>query len=99
MMLLVPEVLSGAVLLRSMLPLVPPETIRLDGVPVLLLAGRQDPIVPRESVEKLAAFLREGGADVGLSWQATGHQLTAADLEEARVWLEERFPASNKTIS
>ena len=50
-------------------------------------AGRADPIVPHESIERLAEILRAGGADVTLDWQPAGHGLTNADVMAARHWL------------
>ena len=47
-LLLRPEVLAGAVLFRSMVPLVPAPMPNLHGKRVLLAAGRVDPIVSPE---------------------------------------------------
>jgi len=41
--------------------------------------------------ERLAALLRETGAEVTLTWQAGGHNLTRADITSARSWLQEQF--------
>ena len=81
-----PEVLSGAVLFRAMVPFEPDAPPALYGKRVYLGAGRADPIVPRESVERLAAILSEGGAEVTLDWQPAGHGLTDADVSAARRW-------------
>lgn len=87
LMLRDPELLSGAVLFRAMLPFEPDATPALRGKRVFLGAGRADPIVPRESIERLAEILRAGGADVTLDWQPAGHGLTNADVLAARRWL------------
>jgi predicted esterase len=86
-------VLHGAVLLRPMVPFEPEVPTVLDGIPALLLAGRQDPIAG-DTPSRLAALLREAGADVELVWQAAGHGLVSADLDLAARWLQDRFPAS-----
>ena len=86
-LLLRPGTLAGAVLLRAMVPLEPEERPDLAGVPVFLAAGRRDPIVPADNVERLAALLRAAGADVTLAWQPVGHQLTSSEIEEAGAWL------------
>jgi predicted esterase/catechol 2,3-dioxygenase-like lactoylglutathione lyase family enzyme len=93
LMLLRPDLLAGAVLLRPMLPFEPEEPAGLDGVPVLLQAGRVDPIVPAESVEELAAVLARAGASVELVWAESGHQLTYDDLAVAKAWLAAHFVA------
>ena len=87
LLLLHPEVLAGAVLLRAMVPLVPEKVPDLQGVRILLSQGTHDPIVPAENAEELAALLRQGGAEVELIWQAGGHGLTANDFASARDFL------------
>lgn len=87
LLLLRPGILQGAVLLRAMTPLEPAQAADLGGTPVLLLSGRQDPIVPRENVEHLATLLREAGAEITIRWSDGGHQLEAAEIEAARDWL------------
>jgi phospholipase/carboxylesterase len=86
-MLLHPGVLSGGVLFRSMVPLVPDTLRALSGVRVLLAEGQLDPIVPRENALRLATLLRQAGADVALHWEPSGHALTNGDLAAARSWI------------
>src|SRR5689334_88673 len=69
LLLLKPEVLSGAILLRAMVPLSDPHRTdqlkpALGGKPVLLLSGQADPIVPSGNSARLAALLSEAGARV-----------------------------------
>jgi predicted esterase len=104
MLLLRPQVLAGAVLLRAMVPLVPDNIPILHGRPVLLAAGRRDPIVSPEETERLRRLLVEAGAEVTLHWEPTGHGLTPADIEAAHSWLEgwatvrgDRAPAKHKS--
>ena len=87
MLLLHPGVLSGAVLLRSMVPLIPVELPSLGGTPVLIVEGEFDPIVPRSNAERLALLLRDAGASVILQWQSASHGLTPEDLQVARRWM------------
>jgi phospholipase/carboxylesterase/glyoxalase family protein len=82
-----PGVLSGAVLFHAQVPLEPQEAPTLSGVPVFLTGGRADPIVRPAETERLAALLREAGADVTLRWQPNGHTLSPQELDEARRWL------------
>lgn len=86
LMLLHPEVLSRAVLLRAMVPL-EPEPKRLAGTPVWVGAGRFDPIVPPENTARLAALLGERGAKVRLDWREAGHQLAEGEVEAITSWL------------
>jgi phospholipase/carboxylesterase len=84
--------LAGAVLIR---PMVPFEPTRPDGpgpVPVLLLPGRADPIVPPQHAARLAELLREGGADVTIAMQPSSHALGPGDVEAARTFLAAHFP-------
>lgn len=86
-LLLRPGALAGAALLRAMVPLVPEVMPDLTGVPVLLSAGRFDPIVPQANTERLAGLLGEAGAEVTLRWQAASHALTPGEVAEVRDWL------------
>jgi phospholipase/carboxylesterase len=82
-----PEILQGAILLRPMSVYEPPEVPDLDGASVLISAGRMDPIVPSESVEKLRDTLEGAGATVTLNWQLVGHNLVPSEMREAAEWL------------
>ena len=86
-LLLRPEALASAVLLRAMVPLVPPVLPDLAHARVLLSSGEHDPIVPLENAERLAAMLREAGADVTLRFEAAGHALGLGDIMAAKEWL------------
>lgn len=87
-LLLHPGVLAGAILFRAMVPLVPDKLPDLAGVPVLLMEGRFDAIVPQKEAQALADLLQSAGADVTLSWQEAGHGLRGrAEVEEAQAWL------------
>lgn len=87
LLLLKPDVLSGAILLRAMVPLSDPPSARLDGKPVLLLSGQADPIVPASNSAQLAALLSQAGASVSHNILPAGHQLSQADVTLARNWI------------
>lgn len=87
LLLLKPEVLAGAILLRAMVPLSDPPSARLDGKPVLLLSGQADPIVPASNSARLAALLSQAGASVSHKVLPAGHQLSQADVTLARNWI------------
>ena len=84
-------VLRGAVLLSPMVPFEPDSLPDLDGTSVFIGAGRNDPIAPAEQVERLAAMLREAGADVTVFWQHAGHTVTKEELDAAQRWMAERI--------
>lgn len=87
LLLLKPDVLSGAILLRAMVPLSDPPSARLDGKPVLLLSGQADPIVSASNSAQLAALLSQAGASVSRNILPAGHQLSQADVTLARNWI------------
>ncbi|MBR1202920.1 MULTISPECIES: alpha/beta hydrolase [unclassified Bradyrhizobium] len=87
LLLMKPDVLAGAVLLRAMVPLSDPPKARLDGKPVLILSGQADPIVPASNAARLSAMLADAGAKVTLRTLPAGHQLTQADVSLARDWI------------
>lgn len=83
-----PGLLSGAVLLRAMPPFRAAGGAGLAGVPVLILSGTADPIVPARLADRLAADLRDAGAAVRQALLPAGHNLTEDDLRLARDWLD-----------
>jgi phospholipase/carboxylesterase len=87
MLLLHPEVLAGALLIRAMVPLAEPPAADLAGRPVLILSGSLDPIVPAQNAARLAAQLGAAGAAVTHEVLPAGHGLTQADLARAQAWL------------
>lgn len=89
-LLLRPETLAGAVLLRPMLPFARAETeagADLAGRPVLMLSGALDPIVPEASAAALADRLARAGAAVEHRRLPAGHGLSQADIALAQTWL------------
>ena len=90
MLLLRPETLAGAVLIRPMAPLEPETPPDLKGMPVLMLSGSEDPMSPPVSRARLESLLREAGADVRHETVPAGHGLVADDLAIAEKWLSPR---------
>jgi predicted esterase len=88
-LLLRPGTFRSAVLFRAMVPLTPATRPELAQTRALICAGKQDPIVPVENVERLATILREAGADVTLRFEEAGHQLVFAEIAAAKNWLHE----------
>lgn len=88
LLLLHPGLLRRAVLLRAMVPLIPEKAPALGGTRVFLASGIADPILPIENARRLAGMLRTAGAAVDFHEIKAGHQLTSAELSDAREWLE-----------
>jgi predicted esterase len=91
LLLSVKDALTGAILLRAMVPFEPASAPPLGGVSVLISAGRQDPMIPQDSTERLAVLLRQAGADVTLSWHEAGHGLAQREIEQAARWFAEHL--------
>lgn len=89
-LLLRPQALAGAVLLRPMVPLTQPPEADLAGKPVLMLSGAMDPIVPVENAARLARQFAAGGGEVEHRVLPGGHGLTQADINLARDWISLR---------
>ena len=87
-LLLRPELLTSVVLFRAMVPLRPPAVPDLAHTRVLLSSGEQDPIVPKENAQRLAAMLRDAGANVTVRFEP-GHALAFGDIEAAKGWIAE----------
>jgi phospholipase/carboxylesterase len=88
LMLLRPDVLAGAALLRAMVPLSAPPAADLSGKRVLILSGSADPIVPAENAGRLAAMLTRSGAEVDHRTLPVGHGLSQADVNLTRAWFD-----------
>jgi predicted esterase len=87
MLLLKPQTLSGAILFRAMVPLVPESLPNLLGKRIFMSSGLRDPIATREEAGKLSGLLRQARAVVDLQWQNSGHELTQEDIDAAKQWL------------
>jgi predicted esterase len=87
MLLLHPEILSSAILFRAMVPLVPERLVDLSNKHIFMSSGLYDPIVSRQEAENLFGLFKNAGADVSLSWQKSGHELTMDEIQKAREWL------------
>jgi phospholipase/carboxylesterase len=82
-----PAALSGAILMRAMLPFDPRPLPDLANLPVLMLTGRHDELIPPQQAGLLAALLGEAGADATFAKLEAGHGLTEEDLRLAAGWL------------
>jgi phospholipase/carboxylesterase len=87
-LLLRPDALAGAVLLRAMAPLRSAPPAELAGKPVLILSGADDPIAPPANAARLATMLEGAGAAVEPRTVPAGHGLSQSDVALARGWLQ-----------
>ena len=87
LLLLRPETLAGAILLRAaqitLSDFQPPD---LGRKPVLLLSGADDPTILPERFSQLVASLRRYGASLETKEVPVGHELSAADIRCGRQW-------------
>ena len=89
MLMLRPEALAGAALLRAMVPLSSAPQVDLAGKRVLMISGAMDPIIPADNSNRLAASLSASGAEVQHQMLPTGHNLSQTDLSLLVKWFAE----------
>jgi predicted esterase len=82
-----PKILRWAVLLSPMVPFEPETVPDVSGVSVFIGAGRSDPLASVANVERLAALLRSGGAEVTVHWEPGGHTIARTEIDAARQWI------------
>lgn len=87
MLLLKPQTLSGAILFRAMVPLIPDNLPDLSDKRIFMSSGLRDPIATRQEAETLSGLLKQAHAVVDLQWQNSGHELTQDDVHAAKQWL------------
>jgi phospholipase/carboxylesterase len=87
MLLLKPQTLSGALLFRAMVPLVPYSLGDLSEKRIFLSSGLRDPIATRQEAERLYGLFKQAHAIIDLQWQNSGHELTEDDIHVAKQWL------------
>src|ERR671933_217856 len=87
MLLLRPEILSSAILFRAMVPLVPQTMPNLSDKRIFMSSGLMDPIVSLDEADRFYGLFKKAGADISLSWQESGHELTMDEIRKAKEWL------------
>jgi phospholipase/carboxylesterase len=96
LLLLRPEVLGGAILLRPMFVTDDIPVKDLDGRSILLLGGTHDPIAPAEDLPQIAQQLEKRGAHVTAKTVQAFHGLVQDDIVLGRQWLAERTPERSR---
>jgi phospholipase/carboxylesterase len=86
-----PDRYAGAAILYGTLPFdagVPTTPNRLDGIPVLVIHGDEDVVIPRELLDHTWSYLTGGAAALTTAVRdAGGHGLSPAALAVLRRWL------------
>ena len=90
MLYMQPEVLSGAVLLRSMAPFKQMPQVDLDQKTILLLNGAQDQMIPLTASNQLISTLENANAKLTHHILPTGHGLTQTDITHTTNFLKEQ---------
>ena len=93
MLLLRPDALAGAMLLRAMVPLRDAPKVHLAGKPLLIISGQYNPIVPASNSAQLAGVLMNAGATVRTR-AITGPRAVAEDLVTCRDWVKANLRSS-----
>lgn len=86
-----PEVFTGAILFRAMVPFIPKVLPDLSKKYILLSQGLHDPIISRGEAENLLRLFTKASSDATLEWQDSGHNLVQQDIVASRRWLERHF--------
>jgi len=91
LLLMHPEILAGAILIRPMIPFKPEFNIDLKNKPVLIAAGKNDFTVPEGQSTEWADLLSKYNAKVTLHFENAGHNLTQQDISFAIEWFKLYF--------
>jgi phospholipase/carboxylesterase len=81
------EVFQGVLLHHPMMPLSSPSVVA-QASKVWIGAGKNDPIVPVDQTTTLATVFASAGAKVQLDWFTQGHQLSQAELQAAKNFVQ-----------
>jgi len=85
------DALKGAVLHHPMVPIRGLELPNMDGLPIFIGAGENDPMCTPAETRDLEALLTEAGAQVTTHWERFGHQLTGTEVAAAAEWFNKTF--------
>lgn len=97
LLLLYPELLHAAALLRPMLVLEPSQlpdlSNRLSDKAVFLANGSRDPVIPMANAKQLATMLRDAGAQVSHELNPGSHGLIKYDIIALERWFKRLLAA------
>lgn len=70
------------------------ETRLLKDLPILMVVGKSDPLIPLSRTESCAQTLREAGADLTYQAYDSGHRLNAQAMRDLKAWWRARAAAA-----
>jgi phospholipase/carboxylesterase len=88
-----PALWDAAVLLHPLIPFEPVVGGGFAAKPVLITAGRRDPICPPALTARFASWVEAAGAALTLEWHEGGHELRQSEIDASRRFLA-RFAAT-----
>jgi phospholipase/carboxylesterase len=91
LLLLRPEALANAILLRATVPLRPQALPDLTGKSILLSEAHVDSYVTRDHAIELETTFRRAGAEVEALWIAPTHALDAAEFPIIQQWAKKKL--------
>ena len=77
-----------------MIPLVLEILPDLTNKHIFMSSGLMDPIVSLDEADRLFGLFKKTGANISLSWQESGHELTIEEISKAREWLRTHSTSS-----
>ena len=92
-----PGLFGTAVLLHPLIPFAPKPQPGLQGLQLLITAGKRDPICPASATQQLADYFAAQGADVRLFWHEGGHEIRQEELQAVRGYLASEQAAAEHT--
>jgi phospholipase/carboxylesterase len=87
MLLMYPDLLRAVVQWRPMIPFKPAADWQLPKTPILMTAGKHDPLADVSHVQQWADMVKSGGGTVQLHFWGAGHSLVQDDLTAAQRFL------------
>ncbi|MEO1306509.1 MAG: alpha/beta hydrolase, partial [Pseudomonadota bacterium] len=83
-----PNLVDGAALLHPLIPWDPAPEPGLSGKPVLITAGRRDPIGPAHLTERLERYFNAQTAAAETVWHPGGHELHQTEISALGAFLK-----------
>ena len=87
LMFVKPATLAGAVIMHPLIPYEPVMHPKLNGRPVLITFGANDPITSPGHGDTVAGWFEMAGAEVSRFSHASGHNVPEGELEAISGWL------------
>lgn len=82
---------AGAILHHPMVPLRGLSLPSLQGIPIFIGAGTNDPICSPQETEELEQLFTSAGAYVTVHWEQSGHRLSTTEANAAAAWFTQNL--------